>query len=213
MNFKDSFKSFDAIVFDLDGTLWNACGPCATGWTEGIAVLGYNKPISKADIESVCGLTYPECVRKLCPEVTDAFLTEAMEILNAYERKHVECVGGELYPNVLSGLKEMAQVKSLFLVSNCQEWYLQCFLKFSKTENLFKDWECYGRTMKPKAENLRDLAKRNNLKNALYIGDTEGDKSAASAANYSFGFAAYGFGTAQSEFHFEDFNSIIKAVI
>ena len=41
---------------------------------------------------------------------------------------------------------------------------------------------------------LTDFIERNNLKNPVYVGDTEGDAESAKAAGIPFVFAKYGFG-------------------
>lgn len=205
-------KKFDALVFDLDGTLWNACTACAEGWSMGLQTLGSNKIIEAADIESVCGLTYPDCVRTLCPEFSEAELPMVMQALDRHERLAVESAGGVLYPVVLEGLSKLAQKYRLFLVSNCQEWYLETFLMQVDGHKIFEDWECYGRTQMPKLDNLKALASRRDLQSPLYIGDTEGDKIAALGAGYDFAFVRYGFGHTQADQSYSSFLELIGAL-
>ena len=57
-----------------------------------------------------------------------------------------------------------------------------------------RDFECIGRTGKPKSENIRLIIERNGLKAPVYVGDTQWDFDAATAAGVPFIFAAYGFG-------------------
>lgn len=202
-------QNYDSIVFDLDGTLWNASESCAQGWTSGLRSLEMQKTISATHIESVCGLTYPDCVRKLCPEVTENQFMQVMEVLNNFERLAVEEKGGTLYPGVTEGLHALKEKYSLYLVSNCQDWYLESFFKHSGLKELFSDWESYGRTGKPKVENLKDIALRNNLKKPVYIGDTESDMRAALGAGYDFIFVSYGFGSVECETKFSNFEALV----
>ena len=60
-----------------------------------------------------------------------------------------------------------------------------------------------GRTGKPKSENIKLIVERNNLQNPVYVGDTQWDCDAATAAGVPFIFAAYGFGkvTDKPEIH------------
>ena len=55
-----------------------------------------------------------------------------------------------------------------------------------------------GRTGLDKGNNIKILMKRNNIKTAVYIGDTDGDEKAARFANIPFIYAEYGFGTADT---------------
>ena len=52
-----------------------------------------------------------------------------------------------------------------------------------------------GRTGKPKADNIKMIIERHNLKAPFYVGDTKMDFDAASKNNIPFIFAAYGFGS------------------
>ena len=82
----------------------------------------------------------------------------------------------------------------LFIVSNCIDGYIESFLRTSGLSNYFLDFECNGRTKLRKGENIELIIKRNNLKNAIYVGDTMGDKEAARYAKVPFVYASYGFG-------------------
>ena len=57
----------DTIIFDVDGTLWNACPASAKGWNIGLAKLGINKKVTSEQIESVAGNPYEKCVEILLP--------------------------------------------------------------------------------------------------------------------------------------------------
>ncbi len=201
----------DALVFDLDGTLWNACATCADAWSEGLPALGYDRRLTKAQLESVCGLPFPDCVRRLCPEVSEEALPAVIARLEAVEHSFLERRGGELYPDVAEGLRELARHRPLYLVSNCQEAYLRLFLAQSGLGDLFEDWECHGRTGRSKTENLQLLAERNGLAAPTYVGDTDGDRTAALAAGYAFAYAAYGFGAVSGVPRFESFAAIVGA--
>ena len=66
--------------------------------------------------------------------------------------------------------------------------------KAHKLDKYFTDYECPGRTGLSKGENNKLIIERNNLKNPVYVGDTEGDAESAKAAGIPFVFAKYGFG-------------------
>ncbi len=72
--------------------------------------------------------------------------------------------------------------------------YIESFLRTSGLSNYFLDFECNGRTKLSKGENIELIIKRNNLKNAIYVGDTMGDKEVARYAKVPFVYASYGFG-------------------
>ena len=86
------------------------------------------------------------------------------------------------------------QLLPLFIVSNCNEDYIPSFLDAHQLHRYFTDWECIGRTGRPKGENIRLVVKRNHLASPLYVGDTHMDQEAAAQAEVPFLHAAYGFG-------------------
>jgi beta-phosphoglucomutase-like phosphatase (HAD superfamily) len=51
-------SSFDALIFDLDGTLWDACEASALGWTRAARAQGIDRRVTAAEIAGVCGLTF-----------------------------------------------------------------------------------------------------------------------------------------------------------
>ena len=77
----------------------------------------------------------------------------------------------------------------------------------------FVDYECPGRTGLAKAENIKLIVERNNLKNPVYVGDTQGDANAAKAANVPFIYAKYGFGEVEEfENEIESFEDLLKII-
>ncbi len=117
-------------------------------------------------------------------------------ILTCYaeEERQLHRQGGRLYPGVAGGLQRLAAAARLFIVSNCQQGYIESFLAWSGLGPLFGDFECHGNTGLGKGENLALLEKRRELSRAVYVGDTQGDQDAAAAAGMPFIHAAYGFG-------------------
>lgn len=65
-------------------------------------------------------------------------------------------------------------------------------------EKYIRDHECFGNTGMNKGENIKLLLERNNLDDAVYVGDTQGDYEAAVFAGIPFIFAGYGFGSVEN---------------
>ena len=83
----------------------------------------------------------------------------------------------------------------------------------SKTfRDIFVDSECFGKTQKSKAENIAAICQRNDLKDAVYIGDTEGDRLAAMKAGVGFIHASYGFGRVSESVNVKSADSFSKVV-
>ncbi|MEH2234204.1 MAG: HAD family hydrolase [Nostoc sp.] len=195
------------IIFDLDGTLWNISSICADAWNQAIKIANIPRdPITEDDINRVSGLPFIECIKNIFPDIAEEDIDNFSILIEASEKQEIKTRGGTLYKGVSEYLDTLASQFPLFLVSNCEHWYLQVFLSMplntSNTNKTFKDIfvdsECFGRTQKPKAENIIAICQRNSLKKAIYIGDTESDRLAAMKARVDFIHASYGFGYVES---------------
>ncbi|MDZ7729640.1 MAG: HAD family hydrolase [Dehalococcoidia bacterium] len=187
----------DGIVFDLDGTLWDTTPVVAGAWNAVVQRHGIPfRPVDAEDVRRVTGKPHDVCVREVfagLPETTLHLLVdETMREDNRAIAEH----GGLLYEGVAEGLAQLAVRYTLAIVSNCQAGYIENFVHQGSHGSLFADYECWGNTGKTKAENLALVLERNGLGRALFVGDAEGDESAARACGIPFVYAAYGFGTA-----------------
>jgi len=186
---------YDAIIFDLDGTLWDASEACARGWSAALAksdIAGVS--VSADDVRSVSGLPFDECITRLLAELAGVDMAALSKCIDEEERTEVWKSGAELYPGVKSSLPELAGEMPLFLISNCQDWYLDAFLETSGLRRCFRDVDCHGRSGVSKAEMIRRMCAGHALRRPIYIGDTRGDKQSSAEAGVSFGFAEWGFG-------------------
>lgn len=183
------------IIFDLDGTLWDASESTACAWTEVFRTHELNTVVRKADIQAVAGRPYLECLEIICPK---AFILpeydQLVKNLSVAEKFWMQEIGGEFYPGALEGVRAIAEKYPTFLVSNCNDWYLNAFLEHSMLQDTFLATTCYGVTGKPKDENIRNILLGNNVPRGLYIGDTSGDMKASLAAGVGYIHVAFGFG-------------------
>ena len=186
---------YDGILFDLDGTLWNATDALSVSWAVALKDAPDVKQLpTKEQLESVMGMTAEELMATLFPTLTKERHLELFErccqVENVYLREH----GGTLYPEMEETLSRLSEKLPLFIVSNCNAEYIPCFLDAHKLHSYFRDWECIGRTGKPKGDNIQLVVQRNGLEHPVYIGDTSMDQDAAGKAGVPFIHAAYGFG-------------------
>lgn len=206
--------TFDSIIFDLDGTLWDTASLCATAWNRGFEKLELeNKGFTREDIGKLMGQT-PE-------EIATGFLgrfprVQALSIVETCYQEEIEIIRtspAPLYPGVKEGIEKLHAKRPLFIVSNCEVMYLDTFLSTSGLEKYFKDVECHGRTRQPKGENLKDIIQRNQVSRPLFVGDTMSDSVAAEQAEANFCWASYGFGKVD-KYHFtvKDFPSLVAAI-
>jgi phosphoglycolate phosphatase len=199
----------DAIIFDIDGTLWNASQASAKGWNIGLSKLGIYEKVTSRQIESVAGNPYEKCVDILLPRLRLQY-PELLDTLNECETEVVKSDGGVFYNGVVEGLKTLAGLYRIFLVSNCQDWYMKLFLDFSTLEPILTGYDCHGMSGLPKNEMLAKIKSKYLLNNPVYIGDTEGDEIAANLSDMEFIHASYGFGSPAKEMvNFNSFTALL----
>ena len=204
----------DGIIFDLDGTLWDSTKEVSKTWTS--IVSKYNlkrKEVSIEDLKPCMGKLLDEIAEILFPgiesKVQMKIINECCEYENEYLSKH----GATLYDKLEETLRELYKNHKLFIVSNCGNGYIERFFESHKLDKYFSDYECPGRTGLTKGENIKLVIKRNNLKNPIYVGDTQGDANAAKFAGVPFIFAEYGFGEVE-EYNesIKSFNELLKLI-
>lgn len=184
-------KKYDALIFDLDGTLWNAIAGVTEGWKAVFAK--YQLPISieEKDIASIMGLTVEEIAKKFFPTFNGI---EIIKECCKVELDYLNIHNVYFYPQLKKTLHQLAKEYKLCIVSNCMAGYIEKFLEIGKLEKYFCDFENSERTGLSKKENILLVKKRNHFQNVLYIGDTIRDYEAAKSANVDYVQALYGFG-------------------
>ena len=186
----------DALIFDLDGTLWDTCETCAVAWNAEVARLGIvYRTMTAADVRGVSGQPHLQAIRTAFPGLTEADVVRLYDATAIADNEAVARDGGVLYPGVGEHVPELARRLPLMIVSNCQRGYIETFLAWSGLAACFGDFECWGNTGTTKAANLGAVIARNRLRAPLFIGDTEGDRSAADENRVGFVWASYGYGT------------------
>ena len=190
--------NIDSIIFDLDGTLWNAIEGVCGAWDSILSKYpNIKRVVTPKDMEGCMGLQISEIGKKLFPDLDEDFQMKLMKECCETEQVYLGEHGGKLYPKLEETLKRLSEKHKLFIVSNCQNGYIQCFFKAHKLDKYFIDFECSGVTGLSKGENNKILMGRNNLKSSIYVGDTMGDAESAKVAEIPFIYARYGFGNVE----------------
>lgn len=199
----------DALVFDLDGTLWDAAVPTTRGWNTALELLGARTRVTVDGIRSVAGTPFVGCVEILVPELCPP-AQATLHALDVHEKAAITETGGTLFVGVDQGLRRLTAVYPLYLVSNCQDWYLEVFFEKSGLGECFAGWDCNGLSGLGKADMLRNLADTRGLTDVIYVGDTQGDHDSARGAGVPFVFARYGFGSvSEPALAFDSFDELV----
>ena len=188
---------YDALIFDIDGTLWDS---------RELVAKGYNKQLRKEGLDHLCvdAERLKALFGKVMTEIADALFASLpqeeryplLERCMASENSHLKddpCNIGS--PGVKETLEKLHETHRLFIVSNSQRGYPQlCIRKLGLTE-LIEGHLCFGDTGTSKGQTILRLMREHNIENPLYIGDTQGDYEATVEAGIDFAWAAFGFGT------------------
>lgn len=188
--------TYDSIILDIDGTLWNTTGIVAEAWNKVISKLFPEVPLVTAEI-----------LQGQFGKTMDVIADNLFVGLSKEQKKYLidQCCLSEqealhnntkniTYDGVVETIAELSKKVPLFIVSNCQSGYIEVVIKKNHIENYITDFECFGNQGKPKDENIKLIIQRNNLKAPVYVGDTQGDYEACQKAGVPFVWAAYGFG-------------------
>ena len=187
------------IIFDVDGTLWDSGPQVTQAWNEVLSQYPQvNRQITTEEMYRYMGHTMDELGRMMLPKVDAELRTRIMNQCMEYENEYLADHPGTLYPGVREVLENLSKNWELYIVSNCQTGYIEVLLSSCHLGQWIRDIECYGRTGKPKGENIRFLMERNGLEDAFYVGDTAMDEEACRIAAIPFIHAAYGFGRANA---------------
>ncbi len=186
------------ILFDMDGTLWDAVATNTRAWQSVLDEYGCDVTLTEAQMRSYMGLPMDEIFRRIFPEGLEA--SRALQLQNACQTRANATLakeGGVLYPHLEETLFACkAAGYHLYIVTNAQDGYVEAFFDSCGLAAYFEDYEMFGRTGKLKAENIALVCARNHLDRAVYVGDTQGDFDASTKAGVPFVFAAYGMGDA-----------------
>jgi len=205
-------ETVDSIIFDLDGTMWDSSDAIVEIWNEAIKEFkDIDKSITKEVLKAVVGVPVIEIVKTLFPYLKEERAIEFVNYCCKKENEYLPIKGGILFQELEETLKALSQRYKLFIVSNCQDGYIESFFHAHGMEKYFIDFEHPGRTGLTKGENIKLVIERNNLKNPIYVGDTQGDRNAARVAGISFVYAAYGFGEVEDyDYKIDKFSDLLE---
>lgn len=203
----------DALIFDMDGTLWDAIDSYCAVWNATAADCGAVLDVRYDDLLPLMGRPLADIYDKLAGGC-DVDRERFMYMLEHNEREMMPRLGGRLYPGVretLVGLRTHGL--RLMMVSNCSARGLDNFMSYTGLGPLFDDTLTYGETGCDKDVNLRTLAMRYNMRRPLYVGDIQRDADSTHRAGMEFVWASYGFGhVADADYKIDKFSDLTDLI-
>ena len=189
-------KQCGAVLFDLDGTLWDSSEVVVRAWRE--VLRGQGRDVTPEQLRGVMGLQLPDIGKKLFPEMDPDRVLHTMQECCRLENELIRQVGGRLFPGVEAMLHTLSARMPLAVVSNCQEGYIEAFLAYHKLGGYIRDFQWAGMHGRTKGANIRSVVARCGMRNPCYVGDTAMDAAASAEADIPFIHAAYGFGKVEA---------------
>ena len=184
----------DSLIFDMDGTLWDAADTYVASWNEGFKKENVDKEITRADLSHMMGWEKRKVLDHIMPDYDLAKQERIFDSINEVRAELIPQMGGILYDGVREGLEQLAAKYKLFIVSNCPENLIKQFMEWAEISHLISDEMAHGVNSKPKHHNIQLLIDRHHLSNPVYIGDTQTDSEESRKAGVPFVFLSYGFG-------------------
>ena len=185
----------DSIIFDVDGTLWDCTDTVAQAWTDMLkGEPDVQRVITGAELKKLFGKLLSEIGRILFPDCSPERLADLLDKCYRAEEEALHNHPPKPYEGLEDTLKALSASYPLYIVSNCQAGYIECFLEATGLGRYFSGHLCPGDSGQAKAANIRTIIEINHLHSPVYVGDTLGDFQATHEAGIPFVFASYGFG-------------------
>ena len=198
----------DSLIFDMDGTLWDAADTYVASWNAGFKKENISKIINREDLSYMMGWEKRKVLEHIMPDFDLEKQERVFNTINGFRAELIPEMGGILYEGIKEGLEQLATKYKLFIVSNCPENLIRQFIKWAEIEHLITDEIAHGVNLKPKHHNIRLLIEKYQLQNPVYIGDTETDSVESRKAKLPFVFLSYGFGSTEDfDLRFDHFKS------
>lgn len=182
------------IIFDLDGTLWDASEITYESFGNFFEENGFKKPSYNVYV-SLIGKTKESFAKEFFPGVKEERQKELIEKLFKRKDKYLQIYGAKLYEGMEETLKEISSQYPLFIVSNSDMGYIETFLEYYNFNRYFTGHLSNGDTRKEKYENIKIIINDYELDESFYVGDTELDYLSTLKAGIPFVWASYGFGS------------------
>lgn len=210
INLKHMYKP-DSLIFDMDGTLWDAVDTYAGSWNIVFNELGIDRFVPREQLAAMVGWEGQKVLATLMPDYGDEERQRIYARVNELRRELLPQNGGILYEGVKDGLKTLAEKYQLYIVSNCAVGIIRLFIDWAGINDHIVDEIAYGTNHMPKNYNIRQLIERHHLQRPVYIGDTDGDAEQSRLAGIPFVFMSYGFGNTENyDLCFDSFGDLTR---
>ena len=194
---------FDAVLFDLDGTLVATDGfwieAAGEGCRRAFDELGLDRPLPSAEQwMSMVGLPLDEGFGAVFADLDPAQRQVVLTRCEEAEHEALARGGARLLPGALETLEELRRRDvRVGIASNCAQPYLDAMMRDLPLGELVDDARCLDTPgVVNKADMLRGLLEAFGTRSAVMVGDRAGDAAAAHANGLPHVHLTGGFATA-----------------
>ena len=196
------------IIFDLDGTLWDA----TVATLEAANIMAKNHNLKEFSMETVIkgmGLSKQDNASNYLPDLdldtAIIYLDEISEICS----KIITSANAVLYDGVREVIKNLSEKYKLGIITNNRDTYVETFLKISGLKDYFIDYMGTATYNITKGEAIAQMIKKHNEPHSFYVGDIKRDMIASNEAQVNFIHARYGFEkNIESIYHINDIKEL-----
>lgn len=188
----------DAVLLDIDGTLWDSTAVVAEVWNrvlESKTEVAFRATPQK--LKGLFGRTLYEIAAVIFPELDEKAQRKLIDECCEKEHEYLSVHPGVVFEGVVETIKKLAKKYKVCIVSNCEAGYIELVMKALDITEYITDFECPGYTGKGKGHNCQLVMSRNHFSSAIYVGDTQGDLEACRFVGLPFVYCKYGFGQPQ----------------
>ena len=181
---------FDAVVFDLDGTLvatdrfW--VDAARVGARRAFAELGLERPLpTAAEWMSLVGLPLAQGFARIFPDLPPAARTRVMAACEEEEHRALRAGGAALLPGVAETLDALAhRAVRIGIASNCGRDYLASMMDDLGLARWASEARCLdSQGVRTKSDMVADILARFGTRAAVMVGDRLGDRDARCGAD------------------------------
>ena len=201
----------DAIFLDIDGTLWDSTPIVSNAWNTVLA----NKPeidlvVTPELLKSLFGRPLPEIASVIFADLSKEDQLTIIDECCKKEHEFLNATPGTIFEGVVETIKELSKKYPVCIVSNCEAGYIELVTEKLGIKDCITDSECPGYSGLGKGDNIKLVMERNNYKDIVYVGDTQGDYEATRKAGVPFVYCKYGFGESEKyEYCIDKFSELL----
>lgn len=202
----------DAIFLDIDGTLWDSTYTVAEAWNEVLEKKPeINLVITSDLLKTLFGRPLPEIASAIFADYDKETQIKLIDECCEKEHEFLDAKPGIIFEGVVETIRKLAKKYPVCIVSNCEAGYIELVMDKLGIKDCITDFECPGYSGLAKGDNIKLVMDRNNYKDIVYVGDTQGDFEATRKAGVPFVFCKYGFGKPEGyEYSVEKFSELLN---